>query len=197
MVLSLSTQTAINLAATAGPGANNQNYLAAYTAISNDINMRQNKRRNYRVVTCLTISLFFCTLGWFGGGMTSMAEESQAARLIHNECPDCQELLDKLGSYYLDIERRKRRDDSIAPFILDQISANEFALAEVLAKRFGQREIVELSEKTRIINIPVANLKVPLSPGSTASVDVLVNAKFIIKEKANKRTIEGSFVAKY
>lgn len=37
MVLSPSTQNAIDFARAAGPGANNQNYLAAYSAISNDI----------------------------------------------------------------------------------------------------------------------------------------------------------------
>jgi RTX calcium-binding nonapeptide repeat (4 copies)/FG-GAP-like repeat len=37
MTLSSSTQNAINVALTVGPGPNNQNYLAAYTAISSDI----------------------------------------------------------------------------------------------------------------------------------------------------------------
>jgi hypothetical protein len=37
MVLSESTQRAINVAVTAGPGANNQNSLAAYNAIAADI----------------------------------------------------------------------------------------------------------------------------------------------------------------
>jgi len=37
MVLSLATQNAISLALAAGPGTNNQNYLAAYNAISSDI----------------------------------------------------------------------------------------------------------------------------------------------------------------
>jgi hypothetical protein len=37
MVLSPSTQAAINLAVTAGPGPQNQNYFAAYNAISSDI----------------------------------------------------------------------------------------------------------------------------------------------------------------
>jgi hypothetical protein len=37
IILSQSTQDKINLAATAGPGANNQNYFAAYNAVSNEI----------------------------------------------------------------------------------------------------------------------------------------------------------------
>jgi hypothetical protein len=37
MVLSQATQAAIQTAINAGPGANNQNYLAAYTAIYKDI----------------------------------------------------------------------------------------------------------------------------------------------------------------
>jgi hypothetical protein len=37
MVLSEATQTAIQTALNEGPGTNNQNYLAAYTAIYNDI----------------------------------------------------------------------------------------------------------------------------------------------------------------
>jgi hypothetical protein len=39
ILLSQSTQEKINLAVAAGPGPNNQNYLAAYNAISNDINV--------------------------------------------------------------------------------------------------------------------------------------------------------------
>jgi hypothetical protein len=38
MTLSQSTQNAINLALQDGPGPNNQNYIAAYNAISADIN---------------------------------------------------------------------------------------------------------------------------------------------------------------
>jgi hypothetical protein len=37
IILSQSTQDKINLALAAGPGANNQNYFAAYNAISADI----------------------------------------------------------------------------------------------------------------------------------------------------------------
>src|SRR3954470_9776389 len=37
IILSQATQNAIDLAVTVGPGVNNQNYLAAYNAISNEI----------------------------------------------------------------------------------------------------------------------------------------------------------------
>ena len=37
IILSQSTQDKINLAIAAGPGANNQNYFAAYTAVSNEL----------------------------------------------------------------------------------------------------------------------------------------------------------------
>jgi hypothetical protein len=126
-----------------------------------------------------------------------MTEAIPTVQLIHNDCPNCLTILDQLGSYYLDIERRKKRDDAIPNFILNQLSANDFSLTIALINRFGGREVAETDQKTTIITVPIATLRIPIAPQATEFGDILVNAQFTLKEMAGMRSIEGSFVAEY